>query len=383
MTQTVKHYDVIVVGVGGMGSAATFHLAKRGLKVLALEQFNIPHNLGSSHGITRIIRLCYYEDPSYVPILQRSFELWRELQVHVDQRLLYETGSIDAGAEGTLTFEGSLSSCKLHGLKHEVLNSQELKKRFPAYELPNDIRAVYQQDGGFLLPEKCIVAHVMAAQAFGADIRARESVKSWTPTSQGVRVESTQGTYEAEQIVFTAGAWIGQLLPKMGSFTRVERQVLGWFQPLEQKIFKPDLFPVFNMQVSEGRYYGLPEFEVPGFKLGRYHHLDQQINPQDLNPSCSEGDESILRTFVAKYFPKANGPTMALAPCMFTNTFDEHFIIDEDPEHSQVLIVSPCSGHGFKFCSVVGEITADLVQKRRTDLDISLFRLKKQRKFGS
>lgn len=382
MSYTDKHYDVIVVGIGGMGSATSYHLAKRGLRVLGLEQFNIPHALGSSHGITRIIRLGYYEDPSYTPLVCRALELWRELQTSVDERLLYETGSIDAGSSGDLTFEGSLSACKLHDLPHEVLDSRQVEQRFPAYKLPKNTLSVYQADGGFLLPERCIVSHVMAAQALGAQIQAREEVLEWSATPNGVRVLTNQGAYEAEQIVFTAGAWMGQLVKEMGLLTKVERQVLGWFQPLVRDIFSPSKFPVFNIQVPEGRYYGLPEFSVPGFKLGRYHHLDEGIAPADLSQICSKEDQTVLRDFVAKCFPMGNGATMALAPCMFTNTADEHFIIDEHPKHSQVLIVSPCSGHGFKFCSVVGEIAADLVQFRKTRHDISLFKIKKEREFG-
>lgn len=382
MSHTAERYDVIVVGVGGMGSAACYHLAKRGLRVLGLEQFNIPHALGSSHGITRIIRLGYYEHPSYTPLLRRAFELWRDLQAKVDERLLYETGSIDAGASGELTFEGSLSACKLHNLPYEILNSAQVEKRFPAYKLPKEIMSVFQPDGGFLLPERCIVSHVTAAQDLGARIQAREEVLEWSVQPNGVRLLSDQGTYEAEQIIFTAGAWTGQLIKEMGMFTKVERQVLGWFQPLQKGLFNPEKFPVFNLQVPEGRYYGLPEYSVPGFKLGRYHHLDEEILPQNLSQLCTKADQSALRDFVAKYFPMGNGPTMALAPCMFTNTLDEHFIIDEHPSHSQVLIMSPCSGHGFKFCSVMGEIAADLVQARKTQHDISLFRLKKGREFA-
>jgi len=382
MSHVHKFYDVIVVGVGGMGSASAFHLAKRGLRVLGLEQFNIPHALGSSHGITRIIRLGYYEDPSYTPLVNRALELWKELQTEVDERLYYETGSIDAGASGDLTFEGSLSACKFHKLPYEVLDNQQVEERFPAYKLPKNIMSVYQRDGGFLLPERCIVSHVMAAQSLGARIQAREEVLEWSTTSQGVRVVTNQGTYEAEQLVFTAGAWMGQLVKEMGLFTRVERQVLGWFQPLVRDIFSPTKFPVFNIQVPEGRYYGLPEFSVPGFKLGRYHHLDEGVIPQNLSQICTKEDQSVLRDFVAKYFPLGNGATMALAPCMFTNTLDEHFIIDEHPKYSQVKIVSPCSGHGFKFCSVIGEIVADLVQSGKTRHDISLFSMKQNREFG-
>lgn len=370
-----NHYDVIVVGVGGMGSATAYHLAKRGLRVLGLEQFNIPHNQGSSHGITRIIRLCYYEDPSYVPLMYRAFELWRELQTQANEQLLYVTGSIDAGRPGSTTFEGSRRSCEEHNLRHEIMSSRQITHRFPAYQLNSDIQAVYQADGGFLLPERCIVSHVQAAQSYGAEIRAREQLCEWHATGSGVRVETNLGTYEAEQLVFTAGAWSGQLVRGLSQLAKPERQVLAWFQPKDTTIFTPKNFPVFNLEVPEGRYYGLPIYGVPGFKVGRYHHLEQSLDPKDLNHECSPEDQNILRSFVEKYFPQGAGPTMALAPCMFTNTPDEHFIVDVHPEHSQVLVLSPCSGHGFKFCSVIGEIAADLVQFRKTRHDISLFRL--------
>lgn len=381
MQHNKKKYDVIVVGVGGMGSSTTYHLARRGLSVLGLEQYNIPHNLGSSHGITRIIRLCYYEHPSYVPLLIRAFELWKDLENTAGEKIFYNTGSLDTGAAGDLTFEGSLSSCRLHNLEHEVLNSRQVQERYPAYHYPENLYSVYQKNGGFILPERSIVSHVVASQSLGAEIRARETVLEWEALANGVRVRTQEAVYEAEQIVFTSGAWLPKLIPEMRAYTKVERQVLGWFQPLQNHLFTPEKFPVFNIQVPEGRYYGLPVYGVPGFKLGRYHHLDESIDAEQLNQECSHEDQEILRQFIRKYLPHANGPTMALAPCMFTNTGDEHFIIDRHPQYERALIVSPCSGHGFKFCSVVGEIAADLVQVQKSKHDISLFKLNSSRAF--
>lgn len=193
MSVSERRFDVIVIGVGGMGSATAFHLARRGKTVLGLEQFDIPHDQGSSHGLTRIIRLAYYEDPSYVPLLRRSYELWRELQKLVGEQLLYITGSVDAGPPDSLVFQGSLRSAQLHDLPHEVLTSAELTRRFPAYHLPATTVALLQPDGGFLLPERCIVAHVVAAQARGAEIHGREKVLAWESTSDGVRVRTDRG----------------------------------------------------------------------------------------------------------------------------------------------------------------------------------------------
>jgi sarcosine oxidase len=369
-------YDTIVAGVGGMGSAAVYHLARRGQRVLGLERFDIPHELGSSHGLTRIIRLAYYEHPSYVPLLRRAYELWRELQRRAGERLLYVTGSIDAGPPGSAVFEGSRRSCELHGLPHEVLSGAELRRRFPGYGLPDELLALFQPDGGFLLPERCIVAHVLAAMEHGAEVHGREAVLAWEAGSGGgVRVRTDRGAYEAERLVITAGAWAATLVPALAGLATPERQVLAWLQPRRPERFTPQRFPVFNLAVPEGRFYGCPVFQVPGFKLGKYHHLEEAVDPDGVDRACTPRDEAVLRDFGERYFPAGSGPTMALKVCLFTNSPDGHFIVDRHPEYGQVVLGAGFSGHGFKFCSVVGEILADLAERGTTPHDIALFRL--------
>lgn len=368
-----RRYETIVIGVGGMGSAAVYHLARRGLKVLGIERFDIPNDQGSSHGVNRIIRLAYYEDPSYVPLLFRAYELWRELQQTAGEQLLHITGSIDAGPPGSPVFKGSLRSCEQHGLAHEVLSSSELHRRFPGYRLPEDSMAVFQRDGGFLLAEGCIVAHVSAAQALGAEVHGREKVLEWKPVGSTIRVVTDRGVYEAETLIITVGAWAATHVGSLADLAVPERQVLAWFQPLQPEHFTPEKFPVFNLLVEEGRFYGFPVFGVPGFKVGKYHHLAEQADPDQLDRECHERDEDVLRTFTQRYFPDAAGPTMALKVCMFTNSPDEHFIIGPHPEHPQVSVAAGFSGHGFKFCSVVGEILADLAQNGKTSHDIGMF----------
>jgi sarcosine oxidase len=370
-----RRFDTIVIGVGGMGSAAVYQLAKRGQRVLGLERFDIPHSMGSSHGVTRIIRLAYYEHPSYVPLLRRAYQLWRELESNLGEQLLHITGSLDAGPADSQCFQGSLASCLEHELPHEVLSGAEINRRFPGYHLPEAHQAVLQPEGGYLLSERCIVAHVQAAQALGADVHARERVLSWEPRSGGIQVTTDRAVYEADKLIVSAGAWVGDLLPSLKPLTTPERQVLAWLQPTEPALFTPERFPVFNLQVDEGRYYGFPVVSVPGFKFGRYHHLSEAVDPETIDREGTAEDEMILRTFAERYFPAGVGPTMALRTCMFTNTPDEHFILDLHPEDSRIVVASPCSGHGFKFCSVVGEITADLAETGETRHDISLFRL--------
>ena len=371
----VGEYDVIVIGVGGMGSAACYELSRRGARVLGLERFDIPHAMGSSHGVTRIIRLAYYEDPSYVPLLKRAYERWRALERDAGERLLHITGSIDASHADGAVFGGSLTSCQLHGLDHEVLTGTELNARFPGFHLPDDHLALLQPDGGFLLSERCIVAHVELAIDAGAHIHARERVLGWESTDGGVTVTTDRGRYRAAKIIVSPGAWVGEIVPDLLPIVKPERQVLAWLQPARRDIFLPERFPVFNLAVDEGRYYGFPLFGIPGVKLGRYHHLGETIDSEAWDREPNRADETIIREFAERYVPDAVGPAMTLTSCIFTNTPDEHFIIDLLPGDERVVVASPCSGHGFKFCAVVGEILADLAVDGSTPHDISLFRL--------
>ena len=368
-------YDVIVIGVGGMGSATVFELASRGLRVLGLERFDVPHDLGSSHGVNRIIRLAYFEHPSYVPLLRRAYERWRELEAAGGERLLHVTGSLDVGPEDGAVFPGSLQSCAEHGLPHEVLTSAELRERFPALRPLAGWLGLHQSDGGFVLSERAIVNHVAAAIERGGEVRAREAVREWRATGNGVRVETARGAYEAGALVITSGAWAGPQAAPLDGLLTPERQVMGWFQPLRPELFAPEACPVVIGEFEEGLYYTFPVFGVPGFKIGRFHHLGEATTAEDLDRAVRDEDEALLRQAVARYFPEANGPTMALKACMFTNTPDEHFIIDALPGAPNVFVAAGFSGHGYKFCSVVGEIMADLATRGETPHDVSLFRL--------
>ncbi len=373
-------FDVIIAGAGGMGSAAAWQLARRGQRVLLLERFDIPHAHGSSHGISRIIRLPYYEDPAYVPLLRRAYELWREAEAASGQELLVTTGSVDASPEWDPLFQGALASARLHGLPHEVLTGEQVNGRFPGYRLPATHRAVFQPDGGLVASERAVVAHVALAQAQGAVVQARERVLGWDAHSggEGVSVTTDKGRHHAARLVLTAGAWMGELAGVLAGVAVPERQVLAWLQPHRPEWFGPDRFPVFNLQVEEGRYYGLPVYEVPGFKFGRYHHQNETGPADTLLREPDAADEALLRGFGERYFPDGSGPTMALRACMFTNSPDEHFILDYHPDYPQVVLASPCSGHGYKFCSVIGEVLADLATGDGTTRhDIGFLRLRR------
>ena len=371
----MKEYDAIVIGVGGMGSAALYHLAQRGWKALGLEQFDVPHEMGSSHGYSRMIRYTLQEHPSYVPLVRRSYELWHQLENASKEKLLVTTGSIRAGHAESEYFQGAVVACEEHHIPYEVLTGPEVSRRFPGYQLDHDIAAVYQADGGFLLPERCIVNHVNAALEAGAEVHGRERVLEWEPSGEGVVVNTTRGTYRGGRLIVSAGAWASKVASPLESYAVAERQVLGWFQPERPELYRTDTFPVFGIYVEEGRFYGFPVFGVPGFKVGRSHHLHQTVDPDHVDREIQPEDEAILREFVEKYFPAAAGPALSLKTCMFTNSPDGHFIIDVHPEYPQVSLASGFSGHGFKFASVIGEIMADLAMFGETTHDLDLFRL--------
>jgi sarcosine oxidase len=370
-----NHYHTIVLGVGGMGSAAVYELARRGKRVLGLEKFDIPNTMGSSHGYTRIIRKAYYEDPSYVTLIKRAYELWEEIEQRADQQLLVKTGSLDIGPADSWVFKGSRQSCVDHNLIHEVLTGRDINRRYPGYRLPEDLLGVYQPDGGFLIPEASTVAYVEAAHQLGAEIHGRETVLNWKPDGDGVVVTTDRDQYLADSLVITAGAWNPDLLPILNNLALPERQVLAWLQPYKPEYFTPSTFPVFNILVPEGRYYGFPVHGVPGFKFGRYHHFEEVVDPDYYHRDPMPEDEDMLREFSSRYFPDGSGPTMSLVACMFTNSPDNHFIIDLHPEYPQVSFASGFSGHGYKFASVIGEIMADLADWRKTRHDIQLFNL--------
>jgi sarcosine oxidase len=376
-----QRYDTIVIGLGGMGSAAAYHLARRGQRVLGLEQYDLLHDRGSSHGLTRIIRLAYHEHPSYVPLLRRAYELWHDLEAVAGEQLLVTTGCLEGGPGDGAVFRGALEAARLHDLEHEVLDATEMMRRYPAYaNLDPDVQAVWQPDGGFLLAERTILAHVNGALAAGADLRFREAVTGWEPVGDGVAVTTTRGRHEADRLVICAGPWAGRLVPRLAPLARPERQVLGWFQPTDPALFAPDRFPVFLLDVESGSYYGFPVHDSPGFKLGWYHHFGEPIDPDDPDRSTRDDDEAALRSFVDRYLPAAGGPTVMLKACIFTNSPDEHFLIDRLPDAPQVSVAAGFSGHGYKFCSVVGEVMADLAMDGATRHEIGLFRLDR---FGS
>jgi sarcosine oxidase len=284
---------------------------------------------------------------------------------------------VDAGPESGPIFQGALASSELHGLSHEVMDGAELHRRYPGYRLPKQIQCLYQPEGGFLLPERCDVAHVEQALARGAEVRCREPVLDWGAASGRVWVRTARGRYEAGRLVICAGPWASKLVPELDGLAVPERQVLAWLLPTRPELFRAAAFPVFNLEVEEGRYYGFPSFLMPGFKFGKYHHRGETVDPDTVSREPEAEDEELLRSFARRYFPEGAGPTIMLKSCLFTNSPDRHFILDHHPAHPEVAIAAGFSGHGYKFCGVIGEVMADLVQDERGRHDTRFFRLER------
>jgi sarcosine oxidase len=369
----VADYDVIVCGLGAMGSAALYQLARRGARVLGIERHAPGHDFGSSHGLTRVIRLGYFEHPSYVPLLRRAYALWRELEAAAGRPLLHITGIAEIGPPDGALVRGTLASSRLHALPHELLSAAELMRRFPAFTLPPDYVGVLQADGGFLEVEPALEACIALAAAAGAEIRSHETVRAIESAAGAVRVITDRCAVEAGTVIVAAGAWAKSLLPALP--LRVTREVTAWFEPNDPALFSPSRFPVFILESRHGMHYGIPPHGGAGLKVAKHHHRNETVDPDAFDRTVRPDDEALIRAALADHVPDANGRMTAAKTCLYTMTPDGDFIIDRLPEANNVIAASPCSGHGFKFAPVIGEILADLAIAGMTAHDISRFSL--------
>jgi sarcosine oxidase len=356
-----------------MGSALSYNLAARGLSVLTLEKFKLNHEFGSSHGKTRIIRLAYFEDPRYVPLLRRAFELWRELGANSNRKLLLMTGGLMMGTEGGAFVSGVVRNAREHSLPYRLLKSREVTDAYPAFRLDENHCAVYDENAGVLFSEECISAYVEAARHSGCAFKFSEPVTRWRKVREGVEVETPKDKYSADKLVLSAGAWTRQLLGDVVPLT-VERQTPFWFSSGGDKTFAAEEMPIFIMEEARDHYfYGIPDVGH-GVKVAR-HHDGEVVDPDGVQRTVTESDEVPVREFVARRLPRLNDRPIGSTTCLYSNTPDSNFVIDLHPWEKDVVVVSACSGHGFKFASVIGEIGADLALEGRSRQDISFLRL--------
>ena len=374
-------FDAIVIGLGAAGSAALYHLARQGARAMGFDRFRPPHTHGSSHGESRIIRRAYYEGARYLPLLERSYALWRELERTSGRRLLEATGGLMIGTPESALVAGSRASAEVHGIAYEMLAPGAVKQRFPAFVLPEDHVALWELGAGLLRVEACLEAHLEAARRQGAEVRIDEAVRAWRRDGDGIVVTTSAGAYRAGRLVVCAGGWTRALLPGLDLPLTIERQVNGWFLPrAHAERFAPSHCPIYVWERTpqgEGRVsgemlYGFPDLGS-GIKAGLHHGGAQCAHPDDLAREPTSEDETALRRLLRQLLPNAEGRLLRAQTCFYTNTPDEDYLIDRHPMHPNVVFASACSGHGFKASPAIGEALADLVLEGPTCLDLSDF----------
>ena len=358
-----------------MGAATCAQLAARGARVLGLERFAIPHELGSSGGDTRLFRTAYFEHPDYVPLLRRARAGWAELEAAAGRRVFHETGLLYAGrADGPLIAD-TLASARAYGVSIQEVD--DAPHRFPWFRLPEGFAALFEPGGGLVLAAHAVEAFADVAREAGAVLREGEVVRAWTAHASGVRVETDHDAYEGGYLVLTAGPWTAPLAPSLASRLRVTRQVLGWFEPEGVDRFAPPSFPCWAIEDPEdGLYYGFPSIpgDVPGptragLKVG-LHVPGPTADPDAMDRTPSAADEAAFGPGLSRYVPAIAGPPTAMRVCLYTNTPDGDFLVGRLPGEDRVVIACGFSGHGFKFAPVIGEALADLALEGATALPL-------------
>jgi sarcosine oxidase len=368
----IPSYDVIVLGLGGMGSAAAYRLAAQGRRVLGLEQFTPAHDRGSSHGGTRIIREAYFEDPAYVPLVQRAYSRWRELEQATGQHVLQITGGLMIGHPGSALVQGALASAQLHDLPHTILSAADMRQRYPMFQLEPDEIGVHEPHAGLLRPEACVRAHLEQAARHGASLRFEEPVLRWAAEDGGVTVETASGRYTAEQLVITAGPWASSVIRELAPHLQVERVPVFWFKPRNEAAYDLANAPIYIWQRADvGFFYGFPQIEQQ-VKVAR-HYAGHTATAETLDRTVHPAEIEAMRAILERFIPDVPGQLTNTSVCMYTNSPDLNFIVDRHPQHANVIIAAGFSGHGFKFCPVIGELLAELATDPATS-PLALFR---------
>jgi sarcosine oxidase len=367
-------YDVAIIGLGAMGSAAAWHLARRGLRVIGFDLHTPPHPFGSTHGHSRIIREAYYEHPLYVPLVQRAYAIWREIEAESGESLLQVTGGVMIGAADSALVRGAEASTRQHQLPSALWPAHELRTRVPAFRMPDDFVAVWEPRAGMLRPEAAVETMLASARRHGAELLCDTPVTGWKHDDSSVIVATAAHDYRARRAIVTAGAWIGRLLPHTRLPVIVERAVQFWFDPgPDPDLHRPGRLPIFIVDAGGGQYfYGLPD-QGHGVKLAA-HHGGETTTADTVRRVVDERECEAMRAVARTWLPGL-GRLVDQSVCLYTNTPDGHFVIDRVPDRPSVVLASPCSGHGFKFAPVIGEVLADMVMDRTPAFDLAPFRL--------
>ena len=355
-----RHYDVIVLGGGTMGTAAAWALGKRGLTTLVLERFHHVHDLGSHGGDTRVIRHAYAESPEYVPLVRRADRLWQELEIATGEQVLVRCGGLELAAPGFAHARAARASADAHGLSYEWLAPDEVISRWPSFRVPADWDALYSPDSGFLLTVPALRGMANAARPLGATILEQTQAVAWGAELDSVWVDTTVKRYEAGALIVTAGAWSTQILTELNLPIHILRKTLWWQEVVDTGQFDPERFPVFITDSPAGEIYGFPIHGVPGLKIAN-HAGGEIVDPETVDRTTRPGENRDCLELAARVLPGVASRAVKSAVCLYAMSPDTDFIVDRHPELPQVAIGTGFSGHGFKFAPAIGELLADLV----------------------
>lgn len=373
-----KHYDIVVLGVGAMGSATLYSLAKRGYHVCGIEQFGIAHDKGSAHGETRLIRKAYFEHPNYVSLLNNAYDEWEELNERTGLKLFEQNGLLIAGKSDSIVINGVKTCYSQHDLPHEILDVAEAQKRWPDINLPEATEVYYDPIAGYLHVEKCVSEFCRLAVDEGATLFNDEKVIEWEADSNSpVMVTTDNRTLSADRLIITCGAWASEVLQSLDLNLEIWRKLLFWHDAPDLDPFRPGQFPSFFVETDEYGFYGFPALSSAGVKIAEHYGKELVSHPEKINRRVNAGEESAVSDFVSQTFPKLRANPNKSVVCMYTISPDENFIIDRHPENENVVFGAGFSGHGFKFAPVVGNILADLAIDGSTDYPIDFLRLER------
>jgi sarcosine oxidase len=367
-------YDAIVLGAGGVGSAAMWQLAKRGLRVLGIDRFHPPHDRGSSHGHTRIIRQAYFEHADYVPLLLESYRLWEALEELAGCELKRETGLLEVGPPDGIVVSGVLTAARQHGLEVDQLTAAEIERRWPAFRVPPGLVGVFERRGGLLHVERCVQACLDAARDNGAELLTDVEVKEWTG-GHDIVLRTTAGDFHTGKLIVTAGAWAGPWLSDLGIALTVRRKTLLWYQANDGSTHADAGFPCYLFELPLGVFYGFPAIDNYGVKVAEHSGGAVVDDPLKVDRALHESDHTRVDGFVRSHLPAVESSAVAHAACLYTMSPDEHFIVDRHPDDERVVFAAGLSGHGFKFTPVLGRVLADVAVDGCTDLSVSFLSL--------
>lgn len=369
-------YDAIVLGAGGVGSAALYQLASRGARVLGLDRFVPPHAQGSTHGQSRVIRLAYFEHPNYTPLLLQSYRLWGELAALIGRRLYQEVGVLQVGPADGEVVPGVLRSASEHGIDVEQLSPEEVQHRWPAFHVPENLSCVLEPRAGYLLVEECVEAHLEAARRSGADLRSPVEVHTWQP-GPPVRLQTSIGEFSADRLVVTAGAWAGPLLADLALDLEVRRKSLFWYAVQPSHDAAHENIPCFLYELPGGVFYGFPKMDGRGVKVAEHSGGQRIDDPMRVDRDVYPDEAERIESFLQRYLPGVSRRRTDHSVCFYTMTVDEHFLVDRHPEYPQVVFAAGLSGHGFKFAPVLGQALAELAMEGTTELPIDFLAMRR------